>query len=231
MATFSKKSRLPIRSGVIQYYHSTSDQLLIRPNKLCKSLRPGSEKKRNVISRLSTKTMGSIVKSRKGQFKAKPSAMRSGRKKQMKNLRLLTIPQEHKFFDTAVDFLFDATLEVPATGQWALIPQGDTQSTRDGRQARITSIHFRGQWIVAGQNIGLQPSYLWVVQDTQANGAAAAATDVMSSAVPQSCFRNLNNNKRFKILKKMQISSVTETMNSSIAAFGSGSIGTNTYSH
>jgi len=65
---------------------------------------------------------------------------------------IMRIPPELKFFDTAVSFDFDSTLEVPATGQWALIPQGDTQSTRDGRLAVIKSIQFRGT--VSGANLG-----------------------------------------------------------------------------
>ena len=53
--------------------------------------------------------------------------------------------EELKFFDTALSFTCDATGEVPATGQLALIPQGYTESTRDGRKATIKSIWIRGQ--------------------------------------------------------------------------------------
>lgn len=134
--------------------------------------------------------------------KAKPVQLNQGmRKKRAKQIRLTKVPEELKFFDTAVSFLVDTTLEVPATGQWALIPQGDTQSTRDGRQAVIKSVHFRG--IIAGTSTSLQSVVnFWVVQDKQANGAAAAVADVFTSTVGISAMHNLNNNKRFKILHK-----------------------------
>jgi len=119
--------------------------------------------------------------------------------------KLDLIPIEVKFFDTVVDFQFDATLEVPATGQWALIPQGDTQSTRDGRLARIKSIHFRGVASGSSAAVGQIGLYLWVVLDRQCNGAAAAATDVMTGVDASVCMLNLNNSKRFKILKKVLI--------------------------
>jgi len=119
---------------------------------------------------------------------------------------VLDFPQEVKFFDTAVSFNADSTAEVPATGQWALIPQGDTQSTRDGRLARIKSIQFRGQ--IEGTNGAGSVArvrgaiYIWVILDRQANGAAAAVTDVFTGTAAQNMLLNLNNSKRFKILHK-----------------------------
>lgn len=124
----------------------------------------------------------------------------------------LRVPEEIKFFDTTVSFAFDNTAEVPATGQWTLIPQGDTQSTRDGRLAKIVSIHFRGAVVgpIASQAAPTTPLlYLWVVQDKQANGAAAAVTDVFTSTAAQSCMINLNNSKRFRILHKEVIDPAT----------------------
>lgn len=124
---------------------------------------------------------------------------------------LFSIAPEVKFFDTAVNFDCDNTLEVPATGQWALIPQGDTESTRDGRLANIRSIQFRGQLQNKDNTAVLVGAlYLWVIQDKQANGAAAAVTDVFTSTTPASCLLNLNNNKRFRILKKVVYSLANE---------------------
>lgn len=129
--------------------------------------------------------MGSV---RNGMKKRpfKPKSFANGRVQRKSNFRvqrLLKMPPEVKFFDTAVSFTPDITLEVPATGQWALIPQGDTQSTRDGRLARITSIQFRGTLQGPGTAAPASPLfYMWVIQDTQANGAAATAADVFDGA-------------------------------------------------
>lgn len=116
---------------------------------------------------------------------------------------------ELKFFDTALAFNFDLTGEVPATGQLALIPQGDTESTRDGRVAYIKSVQIRGNIIfnavAGGQTVSSSAVYLYLVLDTQCNGAAAAITDVFTSNVMGSNMLNLNNSSRFRIIKKWEI--------------------------
>lgn len=119
------------------------------------------------------------------------------------------IKPELKFFDTALAFAFDSTGEVPATGQLALIPQGDTESTRDGRQAVIKSIQIRGNMFnttaLWGNAAEVAPIvYLYLVLDTQCNGAAAAITDVFTSNAMHSAMLNLNNSSRFRILKAWQ---------------------------
>lgn len=123
--------------------------------------------------------------------------------------RRLGLEPEKKYFDTTLAFTFDATGEVPATGQLNLIPQGDTQSTRDGRSAVIESIQIRA-------NIGYSPgaaanmraiTHLYLVLDTQCNGAAAAVGDVMidSAGNPGTdlsvSMLNLYNSGRFRIIK------------------------------
>lgn len=110
---------------------------------------------------------------------------------------------ELKFFDTALSFNLDATGEVPATGQLVLIPQGVTESTRVGRKCVVKSIQIRA-------NLTFQPgaaasaatnAYIYLVQDTQTNGAAAGATDVLTSTNFASALRNMSNIERFKIYK------------------------------
>lgn len=120
--------------------------------------------------------------------------------------------KELKFFDTANSFLFDATGEVPATGQLVLIPQGDTESTRDGRLATIKSIQIRGVVTFAPGALGTAASvaYMALVLDKQANGAAAAITDVYTGADMSLNFRNLNNADRFEILKKWTFTTISE---------------------
>lgn len=112
---------------------------------------------------------------------------------------------ELKFFDTALSFDIDVTGEVPATGQLALIPQGDTQDTRDGRLAVIKSIQIRANldWNPGALTDASAGYFVHVVQDTQANGAAAAVTDVFTSTALGECLLNLNNSRRFRILKTM----------------------------
>lgn len=116
---------------------------------------------------------------------------------------------ELKFFDTAHSFNFDATVEVPATGQLNLIPQGVTESTRVGRKCVIKSIQLHGILNFLPGAAAAQASdvvYLYVVQDTQANGAAATPADVLSAS--GSCptgLANLENSDRFRILKKIMV--------------------------
>lgn len=113
---------------------------------------------------------------------------------------------ELKFFDTALAFTVDATGEVPATGQLSLIPQGVTQSTRIGRQCVIKSIQIRGTAFMqpaAGSGTGV--SIIYVILDTQANGAAASVTDVFEGSNLATQLPNMDNNQRFKILKRFVI--------------------------
>lgn len=115
---------------------------------------------------------------------------------------------ESKFFDTNVSFNFDATGEVPATGQLTLIPQGVTESQRIGRKCTITSMQFKGHFsfapAAAAQASGI--AYFYVILDTQCNGAAAAITDCFTSTNLSIALRNLANNQRFRILKKIVMS-------------------------
>lgn len=110
---------------------------------------------------------------------------------------------ELKFFDTALSFAFDATGEVPATGQLALIPQGVTESTRVGRKCVIRSIQIRAEvtFVPAAAATASTICYVYLVQDTQTNGAAAAVTDVVTSTNLMSAMRNLANGDRFRVLK------------------------------
>lgn len=115
--------------------------------------------------------------------------------------------RELKFFDTALGFTFDTTGEVPTTGQLVLIPQGVTESTRIGRKCVIKSITIRGG---ISSNISTATSsattcHLFLVLDKQCNGAAANATDVLTSTSFSSALRNLSNSERFKIMKRWDV--------------------------
>lgn len=125
--------------------------------------------------------------------------------------------KELKFFDTALSFNVDATGEVPATGQLILIPQGDTESSRDGRLAMMKSIFIRGTatLVPAAASAAATTVYIYVVMDMQTNGAAASNSDVWTSANYASAQRNLQNSSRFKILHRFRI-----TMNPSAGVAG-----------
>jgi len=120
--------------------------------------------------------------------------------------RAMGFVPEKKFFDTTLSFTVDSTGEVPATGQLALIPQGDTESTRDGRKAVIESVQIRADLFCNPAAGGMADAvYMYLVLDTQANGAAAAVTDVFTANTLNVAQLNLNNSGRFRILKKWYV--------------------------
>lgn len=128
---------------------------------------------------------------------------------------------ELKFFDTALSFSFDSTGEVPATGQLTLIPQGVTESTRVGRKAVIKEIRLKGQAVFepgAAGDLSFDTVHLYLVLDKQCNGAAAGATDVLSSTAFATAFRNLANEGRFVILKEWHRKVVSQS--GATTAFG-----------
>lgn len=127
----------------------------------------------------------------------------------MRNAQLLAARRaraggELKFFDTALSFNIDATGEVPATGQLNLIPQGVTESTRIGRKCVLKSILIKMNAAnVPGAGAqGAANCSIFLIQDTQTNGAAAAATDVFTGTNFTLGLRNLSNGSRFRILKE-----------------------------
>lgn len=113
--------------------------------------------------------------------------------------------QELKVLDTALSFNFDATGEVPATGQLSLVVTGDTLANRDGAVIQAKSIQIRGnlQFVPAAAATSATSCYLMVVLDKQANGAAAAATDVMTGTNFATAMPNVPNKYRFKILRRL----------------------------
>lgn len=114
---------------------------------------------------------------------------------------------ENKFFDTTLTFNFDATPEVPATGQLVLIPQGVTESTRVGRKCVVKSLQLRGTVLFtpgAAAAAASTNAYMCLVLDKQCNGAAASYNDVMLGANIATGFTNLANSERFVTLKRMK---------------------------
>lgn len=100
----------------------------------------------------------------------------------------------------------DRTGEVPATGQLNLIPQGVTESNRVGRKCVVKSIQLKMQLRYTPGANSDETAFVYLVLDKQCNGAAAAATDVLTSADFEKAMTNLENSDRFVILKKWAIS-------------------------
>lgn len=122
------------------------------------------------------------------------------------NARNLGFIPEKKFLDTTLSFAVDstaATATTAGTGQIDLIPQNDTESGRDGRQCTITSIQLKGllTFDPAASADASGVTQIYVIQDTQTNGAQAAMTDVFTTATLVN-MHNLANSKRFRVLKK-----------------------------
>lgn len=115
--------------------------------------------------------------------------------------------QELKVFDTAVSFTFDTTGEVPATGQLSLVTVGDTLNNRDGAVINVKSLQFRGNaaFTPGAAATASTVCFLYIVLDRQANGAAAAITDVLTSNAMSTALGNVPNQYRFKILKRIVI--------------------------
>lgn len=157
--------------------------------------------KRKAQSRYQTYTPAKRAKM--GIDQKTPFSMYGSKIRSYRKARSSANAAERKFFDTALSFSFDSTAEVPATGQLCLIPQGDTESTRDGRKAVIESVQIRGHVDIppgAGTTLAGQ-AHMWLVLDTQTNGAAAAFTDVFTETDVSKCLLQLNNSGRFRILK------------------------------
>jgi len=114
--------------------------------------------------------------------------------------------RELKFFDTALSFTVDNTAEIPATGQLTLVPQSDDQNGRIGRKILIHSISIHGFALLqpAAGALAADLMYMYLVLDTQANGAAATVassnTGVFTGGNLNTNMPTLANEGRFRIL-------------------------------
>jgi len=115
---------------------------------------------------------------------------------------------ELKFFDKVLDFQVDVTPEVSA--RLVEIPQGDTQSNRDGNKAFIKSINIHGTMAYLPAAAASASSgtvvYMYLIQDTQCNGAdptvSGANDGIFTTTDLDTAQRTIANSGRFKILKK-----------------------------
>lgn len=110
--------------------------------------------------------------------------------------------QENKFLDTVVNTsLPAATGSIINAGTINVIPQGDTQSQREGRIATITSIQFRMRAILASAAEASPEDSLRIIVylDQQCNGATATVAQILQTTSFLSPY-NLENSGRFRIL-------------------------------
>ncbi len=90
------------------------------------------------------------------------------------------------------------------------VAQGDGESNRDGRNYAIRSVHIRGWVDVAATESSLGPFgdalvRIALVLDTQTNATQLSAETVFTGTSAISAFRDLQNIKRFKVLKEKMI--------------------------
>lgn len=128
--------------------------------------------------------------------------------------RFRGLEPELKFFDTALVFNFDTTAECSTsnlTGNVHIVPQDDTPSGREGRHISIKSLQMRGNitFVPGASATAASTAYLWLILDTQCNGANPAITDPFTTNVASTMLVNLANDKRFKIIKKWKWSMVS----------------------
>jgi len=136
---------------------------------------------------------------------------------------------EKKYIDNEFALQLGETLagseKDPASGALNAIAQGDGPSDRDGRQVTLKSVHIRGQIKVpslafdpsapGAQGTGFSVKFVLLL-DTQTNGAQFNAEDVFVDPTDVDLdaftFRNLQYQKRFRVLKDLMIPVPPATM-------------------
>jgi len=113
---------------------------------------------------------------------------------------------ELKYHDIPLSFLVDATAEIPTNGQFCLIPQGVTASQRVGRKCVVKSVYMKGiAFLNPGAAVTSSGScWLYLMLDTQANGAAANITDIFTGPDLSTALMELEQGSRFRVLKKVR---------------------------
>lgn len=165
----------------------------------------------------------------------KKTTSRKRRKRTYDYMNLRTggfLNKELKYYDlqmplTASPVLISGSVHDPVAQSCIFAPtQGSGQSNRDGNLCSIYSVYIEGKVLFAGTvNSGVPPlnqmQVVYLVLDTQTNGAQAPGSDVFESpggtGLELNAFKRIENSSRFKILKKIrldnQLISMTENAN------------------
>lgn len=119
---------------------------------------------------------------------------------------------ELKYFDTTWSSLIDATPENVTPFSLNLIPQGDTEITREGNKCKLTSVRLEGTltYTPNATSEGAAYAALHLVLDTQCNGAACSVADVLTGGNALVGLPNVSNNSRFRIIKSWKIPFISQ---------------------
>lgn len=126
-----------------------------------------------------------------------------------------TVAPELKNWDQAFTMSSNTQLTPPAGAGVASgavgavivgLAQGTTQNQRIGRAIRLKSVLVNATMtLTPSGGSGSDVGHMFLVLDTQSNGVLPVAADIWSSAVAGGQLRNLDTEKRFKILKHLII--------------------------
>lgn len=128
---------------------------------------------------------------------------------------------ELKFKDTTKAATVVAAAGTIYSSSLLLMQEGNTDQTRIGNKIRVKSVMLRGTCNLPAATAATDTSQnfrIIVYQDRQANGAAAAVTDILASADFRS-FNNLDNTDRFRTLAETTIDLVAPGATPSGAAY------------
>lgn len=109
---------------------------------------------------------------------------------------------EEKFLDTNLGTAIGTVAQTLESANLVLIPQGDTESSRQGRKVMVKKIHCKGELVLTAATAAANTSEtvkVYVLLDKQTNNAQFTAAQLLEGDSLFS-FRNLANQKRFKIL-------------------------------
>lgn len=148
-----------------------------------------------------TKKVYSYTNARKQMARyKKPMPIRQNQK-----LKNMLNANEYKFFDTEINTGGDEDSITVISDSLVLMQTGDGSQNRDGNKCLLTSLYIDG---VVTRSTALGPidavlDY-YVILDRQSNGQAASVISIFNDDTYDS-FLNLDNKKRFKVLKKKHI--------------------------
>jgi len=113
-----------------------------------------------------------------------------------------------KNYDQTVSLTLNSFLHVPTGTTASLdggflvgITQGTTDIQRIGRRIIVQTLEINGQVTFGGGTFSSDIVHIFVILDTQANGAFPAIADIFTTTAAGLQLRNLDNSQRFKTLK------------------------------